>query len=458
MIRRDDDIQVGYELVVKVRPGAEPPSTSPKEMVLSKAVPQFLIQALPDQTFSRMFSGSTLDISPPIGSRRSRASSQRQLATLEMSRFYGVKGDRAQLEEASERIRATGQCESIVVRPLPTPPALPAALTSPDLSARQGYVDSVTRGGIDAQYAWSKGILGQGIRVTDVEGDWNLTHEDLPLISRIGSGAYSDHNVWWNHGTAVLGVMASQNNGLGTTGIAPGALYSTSSIFDAASPGDAILAAANRLVPGDVIVLEVQLDFRAPEWWEDYFIPIRHATQNGILVVEAAGNGNTDLDDPSFDTGGGTVGKWKNPYRRDPAYDSGSIVVGAGAPPSGNFGIDRSRLDFSNYGSMVDAQGWGEEVMTLGYGDVFGTVDDSLYTAVFSGTSSATPIVAGALVLVQSYLKGRGVAPLTYAEARCILRSTGTPQAGNIGERVGSRPNLRQILSQAAVLRGITGP
>ena len=79
--------------------------------------------------------------------------------------------------------------------------------------------------------------------------------------------------------------------------------------------------------------------------------------------------------------------------------DSGAIVVGAGAPPSGTHGPDRSRLDFSNWGSIVDSQGWGEGVTTTGgffdgAGDLQGGKENQWYTQRFSGTSSASSRVA----------------------------------------------------------------
>ena len=95
-------------------------------------------------------------------------------------------------------------------------------------------------------------------------------------------------------------------------------------------------------------------------------------------------------------------------------------MVGAGAPPPGthgrDHGADRSRLDFSNYGALVDAQGWGREVTTTGYGDLQGgSIEDLWYTDQFSGTSSASPIVVGALGCVQGFLRAAGRAPLTPA-------------------------------------------
>ena len=72
------------------------------------------------------------------------------------------------------------------------------------------------------------------------------------------------------------------------------------------------------------------------------------------------------------------------------ANHSGAIIVGAGAAPTayGGSDVDRSRLDFSNYGSRVDLQGWGEAVVTTGYGDLYNEHPDSNwdYTNSFSGT------------------------------------------------------------------------
>ena len=138
--------------------------------------------------------------------------------------------------------------------------------------------------------------------------------------------------------------------------------------------------------------------------------------------------------------------------------DSGAIVVGAGAPPPGthdrDHGPDRSRLGFSNWGSAVDAQGWGREVTTIGYGDLQGGTDEDLwYTDEFSGTSSASPIVVGALGCVQGILRHQSRPPLTPIRARNLLRATGSPQQDAPGrpgsQRIGNRPDLRQFVGNA---------
>jgi hypothetical protein len=110
-------------------------------------------------------------------------------------------------------------------------------------------------------------------------------------------------------------------------------------------------------------------------------------------------------------------------------------------------------LDFSNYGSMVDVQGWGREVTTCGYGDLQGGDNEDLwYTDQFSGTSSASPIVVGVLGCLQGALRAAGKPLVTPGAARQLLRNSGSPQtpepANPILRRIGNRPDLRQMIQQ----------
>ncbi len=177
------------------------------------------------------------------------------------------------------------------------------------------------------------------------------------------------------------------------------------------------------------------------------------------MVVEAAGNGFQNLDDSVYDTRpAGFPATWANPF--NPANpSSGAVLVGAGAPPPGthgrDWGPDRSRLDFSNYGTRVDVQGWGREVTTTGYGDLQGGSDpDKWYTDTFNGTSSASPTVTGSLAAVQGVLAARGRRRLTSPEARRLVRASGSPQQDAPGQpasqRIGTRPNLRLLIRAAA--------
>lgn len=336
---------------------------------------------------------------------------------------------------------------------------------TPDFVTRQGYLDPAP-GGVDARFAWTKpGGRGDGVRVIDLEWGWNFTHEDL--LASSGGLLDGSNSSDTDHGTAVLGVIGGDLNGFGITGIAPNSELSAISFIGNAS-ATAIRKAADRLGPGDVILLEIhrpgpaatgsgQQGYIAIEWWPDDFAAILYATSRGIIVVEAAGNGGQDLDDPLYDTpGAGFPAGWTNPFDRANAQ-CGAILVGAGAPPPGthgnNHGADRSRLGFSNHGSAVDVQGWGREVTTTGrswgVADLHNGGGNAWYTDQFSGTSSASPIVVGACAAMQGWLRAAGQPLLTSVAARDHFRATGSPQQDEPGrpatQRIGSRPDLRAL-------------
>ncbi len=416
---------------------------------------------------------------------------------LDLSVYYRAEAPDENLEELADRLRALDVVEAAFVKPpaqlaelaevelepdvAPLNDMLPRdegpPLHTPDFTAQQGYLD-VAPGGIDARYAWTQpGGSGTGVRIIDIEGAWRFTHEDL-LQNQGGvvGGTQTTDLRWRNHGTAVVGEFGGDRNTRGITGICPDANVRAISIFGGLGSAAAIRRAADMLGPGDIILIELhrpgprfnfqdrqdQRGFVAVEWWPDDFDAIRYASSRGVIVVEAAGNGAENLDDAIYDTNpappfGPFPAWWRNPFRRNP-LDSGAVVVGAGAPPPGthgrNHGPDRSRLDFSNWGALLDAQGWGREVTTSGYGDLQGgTNEDEWYTDLFSGTSSASPIVVGALGCVQGVLRAHGRIPLSPARAREVLRATGSPQQDAIGrpatQRIGNRPDLRRMIPYA---------
>ena len=314
-------------------------------------------------------------------------------------------------------------------------------ISTPSFESYQGYLGPAPHG-IDAPAAWRRGFRGAGVWFADIEGGWNAAHEDLPgdRITHVSGRPIRDPS-WRAHGTAVLGEVVGRDNGKGVVGIAPDVeRILTSSIGDQ-SVAAAIDAAARQLRPGDVLLIELQGAgprgrYLPVEYWDDIYDAIHAATTRGVVVIEAAGNGGEDLDHSAY------RGKLSRAGR-----DSGAIFVGAGAPPRAGFD-DRARLDFSNYGSRVDVQGWGRKVATLDYGDLQACDDptrDRHYTGEFAGTSSASPIVAGAAVLLEGIARSRNtiIAP---AALRDLLRRTGTPQAGDAHQPIGPRPDLERAI------------
>ncbi|HEX4951038.1 MAG TPA: S8 family peptidase [Blastocatellia bacterium] len=447
-------------------------------------------------SLARLLSSEDVMLQPLFGNEdrlQAAASSIAGAASDEMtdlSVFYHVQAPDERLDELAKRLLNLPEIEAAYVKPAaelaqtgvrpqttdvanylnqmaPAMEDVPPA--TPNFIARQGYLNAAPAG-IDAYYAWTQpGGRGTGVRIIDCEWGWLFTHEDLTLNQGgvvVGTGAADI-----NHGTAVAGEISGDVNNVGITGIAPDAVFSAAAF--SLPTAQVIRAGADRLSAGDIMLLEIhrpgpnangqgQMGFIAVEWWPDDWAAIRYATNKGVIVVEAAGNGFQNLDDAIYNTPRpGFPAIWRNPFNRSNAQ-CGAVMVGAGNPPSGTHGrtqhpnwnevyVDRARCVFSNFGACVDAQGWGWEVTSTGYGDLQGGMNNRLhYTDQFSGTSSASPIVVGALACVQGVLKAKGRIPLTPARARDLLRSTGSPQQAAPGrpatQRIGNRPNLRQMI------------
>jgi len=355
----------------------------------------------------------------------------------------------------------------------PKPPvALPSALAGDDLRAGQGYLEDAP-GGIGARSAWERpGGTGAGVRIIDVEGDWRFTHQDLGARSELAGGSPVGDVERRNHGTNVLGMLIGVHDERGVDGICPEAAVRAVSYQpeDRWGSARAIAYAAGELRPGDILLVEMQrpgprakLDdeqsqdgYLPMSYWPDDLTAMQYAAGRGVIVVEAAGNGAEHLDAAIFaGPGPGFRPQRPNPFARA-GLDSHSILVGAGAPPGGRRGPDRSRLRFSNWGSALDAQGWGRDVATTGGVGAgagrAGDDEDAWYTDAFAGTSSAAPMVAGALACVQGALRAAGRAPLTPAQARAALRETGSPQqaaADGSLEPIGNRPDISQLIDWA---------
>ena len=320
-------------------------------------------------------------------------------------------------------------------------PSTGYASSTPDFVHLQGYLEANPAAnvfGIDARNAWSlHNAKGQGIKVADIEWGFIYDHEDLEGSNFIEliSTTNHDHD---DHGTAVAGVIFARNNGFGMLGATHeiDVFYGISEIRHGRVAG--IAEGLRHLRAGDVFLYEMQTggidsggvpaDFNRAVW--DI---TKEATDAGIIVVAAGGNGAQDLD-----------GQFYAEYRS--RGDNGSIRVGAGTR------VGRNRASFSTFGSPIHLQGWGDwSVATAGYGPLFNEGRTRTYTDQFSGTSSATPIVGAAAIAVQSWFKARNNGSvITPRQMRDLLIRTGTPQG--TGGHIGPLPNIvRAIASMGQV-------
>lgn len=342
-----------------------------------------------------------------------------------------------------------------------TPPKI-SEPTVPNYEPMQLYLFD-QEPGIHAQEFWNfYGNHGANVKICDIEFRYNPNHIDLPEIHKVGQ--MNINNVYdSNHGTAVLGVLGALNNGIGVTGICyDSELYFSSCAYDNGFfIEDALIASLDSLNQGDIVLIEQHImafdsssnsTWVPVEWYQPYYDAIQLLSGNGIIVVEAAGNGSISLDDSLFSTAN------NGHYPFLPQNRSEAIMVGAGS--MGFSEIARSKLWFSNYGSRVDLQGEGEGVFTTGYGTAYDSEgENALFTYNFSGTSSASPIVTGAVALLQSLYKSYNNGTTLDANfLRTLLVQTGKPQQdgyfSSTYDHIGPLPN---VYAAAQVLMGNLG-
>ena len=304
---------------------------------------------------------------------------------------------------------------------------------TPQLVSAQTYRASAPEG-VDAEYGNSfSGGRGIGVTIADCETGWTDDHEDLAANIQGEFVGFQNPSYPWDHGTAVMGEMLGGANSFGVRGLSweAAGLMSTHSPSGGPQniPGSVVNGVA-AVDPGDVVVIEIQCSGGVPgpypcEYDPPMFTAVQTATANGIHVYAAAGNGNNNLDQAAY---GGAFDL--------NLVDSGAVMVGA------SNGILLAAASFSNYGTRLSSSGWGFNVASTGYGDLYdgGPVTQE-YTDTFNGTSSATPIVTGAAVdLIAIYREafGTDISPLAL---RSLLDTTGTPYQGS--KQIGNRPDLR---------------
>lgn len=371
-----------------------------------------------------------------IDALRERALRRTLRAQPDLAGLYWVEahfGSREEMLRFGQELQALPEVEFVELEALNVPPPEDIPPKSDDLSKMQGHLGADP--GVNATYAWEQGFFGEGVRVTDCEYSWQVKHEDLvdnPIAVWPGK-TLGTHEI--NHGTAVIGIVVAGHNGYGVKGLAPKAKPAVYPEGMNNQRVQAITAAAKDSKEGDIVMLEMQTygsqqKLVPAEYEKGVWMATKTGTDAGVLIIGAAGNGNENLDRSAY----------KSYMDRG---DSGALIIGAGTSNKRH-----SRMSFSTYGKRVDVQGWGEKVVTTGYGDLkkFGGDKLQMYTRTFAGTSSATPIVSGAAALIQSFAKkdhGKVLGPI---EMRELLKSTGIAQQGS--GNIGPLPNVKAAMEK----------
>jgi subtilisin family serine protease len=242
---------------------------------------------------------------------------------------------------------------------------------------------------IDADLSPARSGDGSGsinIDIAIIDSGIDLDHSDLNVyhqktfVSGTGSSSADDDN---GHGTHVAGIAAAKDNTIGTVGVAPGAKLWAIKVLDSKGSGplstvikgiDYVTQHANEI---EVANLSLGCECKSSA----FDTAINNAVNAGIVFVVAAGNGAKDA------------------HTFSPANNPNVIAVSAigdsdgkcgGSGPTTGFGNDDTLASFSNYGSEVDIAAPGTKI--------YSTYKSNSY-ATMSGTSVASPHVAGAAAL-----------------------------------------------------------
>jgi serine protease len=331
------------------------------------------------------------------------------------------------------------------------PQGLARRNSTPDFTTQQGYLYAPPVG-LDALAAWAiPGGFGDGLKFIDVELSWCENHEDFDFSHNfcLGGAPENPSVDFQNHGTAVLGEIIGQHNGYGVNGFAPAVSYGMVAVDINEWPNvpHRFQEAVDHLDAGDVWLIELQMyppgcSATPMEWLQvNYDVIWTSCWSLGIVCVEAGANGSQDLDDPT----------WGGVFDRN-VRDSGAIMVAAGTPNG------RVAEWFTNYGSRMDAHAWGSTIVTTGYGDLYnGGTPQSWYTAGFSGTSGASPMVTGTALCLQGIADANLSYRLDPIELRALITATGVPHL-DPSKEIGPRPDLAAAAEQVLSFSGMREP
>jgi serine protease AprX len=288
---------------------------------------------------------------------------------------------------------------------LPAAPAQPAGPASPDTIEW-----NVSR--VRAPLVWAHGFTGQGIVLGNIDTGQQWDHPALKSHYRGWNGSTADHNYNWydatnpnnkvpqdpyGHGTHTAGTMVGDDGGANQIGVATGAQWFSCRSMDSSgfgSPDTYITCFEFMMAPWDLNGQNPDPS-KAPvavsnSWYcsisqegctqSVLFATVQAVRAAGIVPVVAAGNSGPSCQ---------TIGNDGPPAQYDESYT-------VGATTSSN------QLAFFSSRGPASFQGTRVKPDIVAPGDfVRSSYPGSTY-AVLSGTSMATPHIAGVIALILS--------------------------------------------------------
>ena len=341
--------------------------------------------------------------------------------------------------------------------------AATATLNNPQISdplyGCQWHLSNREQGGedINVEAVWAEGINGQGVNIAVVDDGMDSTHEDLAanvnttLNHNYDTGNYDVYYPYNHHGTAVAGVIAARDNGVGVRGVAPRAtVYGYNFLTgdavereraaqdinraDAMGRNRVVTAVSNNSWgPSDGPWLSQANDF----WKLAVDSGLREGYDGkGVLYVFAAGNGGSGH---RLDSDGNPVGGHFDAVRRrgdDSNLSEIENYYAVTAVCAVNDGDTRSVYSEKGANLWVCApskDGWEQEYRD--HRGIVTTENSDRYRDDFDGTSAAAPAVSGVAALLR-----QANPDLTWRDLKLILAASARKNdASNSGWADGAR-------------------
>jgi subtilisin len=233
------------------------------------------------------------------------------------------------------------------------------------------------------------------VAIIDTGIDWQ--HPDLNVVGGINCAQGSPNRARCDgngddnhyHGTHVAGTVAALDNGIGVVGMAPGArLWAVKVLNSRGSGYTSWIVAGIDWVTARASTIEVaNMSLGGSGYSQAEYDAIQGAVNAGIAFAVSAGNSDANAS-------GYSPASFNNVLSVSALADFNGLA-GGGAPSTCRADVDDTLADFSNWGSVVDIAAPGVCILST-Y-----PIEQGSYGTI-SGTSMASPHVAGALAILAS--------------------------------------------------------